>query len=89
MPEAKPCAVQGLSIFTEANSARNLDEIFPHVDHVAIRRPCKLIRGVYSLSMQKAVSTLIPCMSEFSRSGLAAAFLLSRLLPLPGSRHID
>ena len=89
MPEAKPCVVQGLSIFTLANSARNVDENFPHVDHVAIRRPCKVIRGVYSLRMQKAVSTLIPCMSEISRRDLAAAFLLSRLLPLPGSRHID
>lgn len=89
MPEAKPCVVQGLSIFTEANSARNVDENFRQVDPVAIRRPCKVIRGVYSLRMQNAVTTSMSCMSEISRHGLAAAFLLSRLLLLPGSRHID
>ena len=89
MPEAKPCVVPGLSIFTWANSARNVVENFPQVDPVAIRRPCKVIRGVYSLRMQNAASTLNPCMSEISRHGLAAAFLLSRLLFLPGSRHID
>jgi hypothetical protein len=74
MPEAKPCVVPGLSIFTEANSARNVDENFPQVDPVAIRRPCKVIREVYSLRVQSAVSTLILCMSEISRHGLAAAF---------------
>ena len=89
MPGAKPCVVPGLSIFTEANSARNVDENFRQVDPVGIRRPCKVIRGVYSVPMQIAVSKLNPCMSESCRHGLAASFLLARLLLLPGSRHVD
>ena len=89
MPEAKPFVVPALSIFTWANSARNVDENFPQFDPVGIRRPCKVSRGVYSLRMQNAVSKVHPCMSEISRSSLAAAFLPSRLLLLPGSRHID